>query len=271
MDANFFQAECEWLDFYFRAINLERLFRYFTIVCQSRVELTSYRLLQLNIGIACRLEPQKIDSCLKTFFEKLSPDLFRSKVTFALLLGVCRFAQHPIPSDLVVKYKKQLDSNASLKAFLKMGDAYTVAPEWVLPPYDEFVKNARDGHVIGFRDSVIKSEHDAIDYLTLFNMTGNKNFLDVFLPFMRGYRLCENDIEKTFVSQINSMLYERSKQVGQIAQFFNEATLGARKLVLSEQSIDVVNNTNTDSSDIVTDTNTISSDDQTITPPIVVQ
>jgi len=249
MDANFFQAECEWMDFYFRAINLERLFRYFTIVCQSRVELTSYRLLQLNIGIACRLEPHKIDSCLKTFFEKLSPDLFRSKVTFALLLGVCRFAQHPIPNELLVKYRKQLDSNASLKAFLKMGDKYTVAPEWVLPSYDEFVKNARDGHSVTFRESVIKTELDAIDYLTLFNMTGNKNFLDAFLPFMRGYRLCENDTEKTFVSQINSMLYERSKQVGQIAQFFNEATLGARKLVLSEQS-EPSNNTNTDGSDI---------------------
>jgi hypothetical protein len=208
------------------------------------------------------LEPQKIDSCLKTFFEKLSPDLFRSKVTFALLLGVCRFAQHPLPSDLLVKYKKQLDSNASLKAFLKMGDAYTVAPEWVLPPYDDFVKNARDGHVVGFRDSVVKTEHDAIDYLTLFNMTGNKNFLDVFLPFMRGYRLCENDIEKTFVSQINSMLYERSKQVGQIAQFFNEATLGARKLVLSEQReiSEQTNNVNTVSSDTIDGSDTVTSD-----------
>ncbi len=244
MDANFFQGECEWLDFYFRAINLERLFRYFTIVCQSRVGLNSYRLIQLNIGIGCRLEPHKVDSCLKTFFEKLAPDLFRSKVTFALLLGICRFAQHSIPSDLLTKYRKQLESNASLKAFLKMGDAYTVPSEWYLPSYDEFVQNARMGHTVSFRESVIKSESDAVDYMTLFQMTGNKNFLDVFLPFMRGYRLCETDEEKTFVSEINSLLYERTKQVGQIAQFFNEATLGARKLVLSEQAT-------TASSDIV--------------------
>lgn len=105
---NIFEEETEWMCSYYKAIDLERLFRYLRMCTSTLNEFLTPSVVEMVIATACLLEPHKVEACISTFFEETDSSRHSKPIFLSVTRAVFEVAGFN-PSRL--HYKRNAQNN----------------------------------------------------------------------------------------------------------------------------------------------------------------